>query len=446
LRNRPRFVTQEQNKLRLQAITKLFSTAAMTIATVVVVSVVVPRSPSASLSGVNVFADRITYQAQVVDPDSAINNDTLKVRLSNQLERYEQSLPFGTSLGMFEGLLANTQYMLEIVANKGFGEERLASQRLKTYPKDGGAILDVRRIYDDISFDHRLEIDVAVYNDNQTYLSFALEYAFGYEYYQEYESESSIEQPLEYVSEPITESFSTIVVSQYLSYETIVYLRLIGYLDGGQTEVIDEIIDRQAFELQIYAGIEQVTTQSIELYVYPDSRVGKNATYVAAIYRGSQKIDEKPIIIPEHNQEQYEMDVGVIFSSLRSLTEYTLIVTASFINPDTLRQDTFAIEPLLVTTSGDYDYELNVSETDTNYIAVVTLIDPHHNFQQFFYEIYQPDTSYPTGSGNSGFLSPENKTSTLTIAKPPFADYRIVIGVRNITNYYRYDVLYTMTP
>jgi len=446
LRNRSQFVTQEQNKLRIQAITKLFSAAAMTVATVVVVSIAVPRSPSATLTGVNVFADRITYQTQVIDPDGAINNDTLKVRLSNQLEQYERSLPFGTSLGTFDGLMANTQYLLEIVANKGFGEERLASQRLKTYPKDGGAILDVRRIYDDISFDHRLEIDVAVYNDNQTYLSFALEYAFSYEYYQEYESESSSEEPLDYVSEPITESFSTIVISQYLSYETIVHLRLIGNREGQQIDIIAELINHQTFELQIYVGIEQVTTRSIELYFYPDSRVADNATYVVSIWRGNQKIDEKPIQIPAHSQEQYEMDIGVIFSSLRPLTEYTLFVRASFTNPDTLRKDTYTTEPLVIVTSGNYEYDLDVSENDTNYIAVVTLIDPHHNFQQFFYEVYQPDIPYPTGSGSSGFFSPENKTATLTIPKPPLAEYRIVIGVRNNTNYYRYDVLYTMAP
>lgn len=418
----------------------------MTIATVVVVSIVVPNSPTATLTGVDVFADRIAYQAQVVDPDGAINNDTLKIRLSNQLERYERSLPFGSSLGTFDGLVANTQYLLEIVANKGFGEERLASQRLKTYPKDGGAILDVRRIYDDISFDHRLEIDVAVYNDNQTYVSFALEYAFSYEYYQEYETESSVEEPLNYVSQPIDEAFSTIVISQYLSYETIVHLRLIGNLDGQQTEVIVEMINRQTFELQIYAGIEQVTTRSIELYFYPDSRVTANATYMATIWRGNQKIDEKPIQIPSHSQQQYENDISVMFSSLRPLTEYTLFVIASFTNPDTLRQQTYETEPLIIVTSGNYEYDLDVSENDTSYVAVVTLIDPHHNFQQFFYEVYQPDVPYPTGSGNSGFFSPENKTATLTIPKPPLTEYRIVIGVRNNTNYYRYDVLYTITP
>lgn len=440
MRKRPRRIENEQNKLRIEAIGKLFSMAVMTITTVVVVNIVVPQSPSASLSNINVFADRVSYRVDVVDPEQAINNDSLKVRLSNQLENYERPLPFGISLGAFDNLNPNTQYLLEVIANKGFGIERLSSARFKTSPRDGGAILDVRRKVEQDYFEGQIEIDVAVYNDEDTYQAFALRYAITYDQYQINQSTED-EQVLEYFSVDVTESVMTITINQYISQETIFYFQLVGYRFNDNEVVLDKLVNRSVFALSTYAGLNQVTASLIDVYFFADSRLKDTATYQALLYRDQQKIAEKKIAPIFSSEEYEEITSGVKFSNLMAFTTYRILIMASYINPDTLRQDTVVASEMEVTTSGLYSYQLNINDLGSYYVATVTLIDPHHTYQQFFYEIYQGDDHYPVQSNQDGFVSPENKTASLSITKPPFEKYRIIIGVRNNTDYYRYDVL-----
>jgi len=436
-----RFQEQSENKLRVETISKLFSAATMTVATVVVVSVFVPQSPRATLEDVIVFEDRVSYRVNIVDPDQAIQNDSLLVRLSNQLELYETTLQFGYSLGAFDNLNTGTSYFLEVVADKGFGLERLASKRIKTLARDGGLIASVDVLEATEQGAIPFEVTTVYYNRQETYTAFSLEYASVYQDIYEESSSSMEPQPLVYTPIELIASPSTTIID-IPSYHAEVHFRLLGYTSLTEYVILDEAVTPMPFRFEAYAYLKQVSTRSVSAYVYP-SYMLDGAVYTAELYRGSRKMDTKEVTIPSTGQNEYEQQAVVSFTSLLPSTDYTIRFYGDYVNPQTLRQEITMFSEYEVTTLGTYSYQYDYIEDDTSIQATITLIDPNHNFQSFFYEIYEEGAAYPYPTGQNGFLSPENKTSTLNIVKPDYPAYRIVIGVRNNTDYYKYDVIDT---
>jgi len=446
LKLRSRFQEQQENKLRIETITKMFSAIAMTVAAVVVVTIVVPQSPSASLENVVVYEDRVSYRVHVVDPDQAIQNDSLVVRLSNQLEEYETALPFGYTIGAFSELTPNTSYFLEVLANKGFGEERLASQKIKTNPRDGGLILATRLVTSEMYYEQSLEVDVAYYDSNSTYQKFALIYDIVYEYENEESSSSSSQSYTEYYQIPITNDLQTLTISGLYGEFSRIDLGLVGYPSIEEFVIIDRATFTPPFMVNSSIYWDQVGVNKVSASVYPDSRLLGNATYEATLYRGTIKVASKPIEMPETFDYEQEHEIVVTFAGLKELTLYRLEVIVSFLDPVTLRQETKLLETLEATTLGAYEYSLTINDSGSEYIVTVTLIDPSHNFQELYFEVYEQGTYYPVNSGYTGFLSPTDKTGTLYITKPIVSDYYIVIGVRNQTEFFKYDVIHTIQP
>jgi hypothetical protein len=352
-------------------------------------------------------------------------------------------LPFGYTLGSFENLNKETWYFLEVLADKGFGYERLASQRIKTLPRDGGAITAVRPLS---AIDNYLpfEVDVVYYNSQGTYTSFVLEYAPIYEEVFSGESSYSQEaQPPVYTSIPLMESPSTIVIEDIPSFDSKVLFRLIGNRTNAIADILDEVEVPLPFQLEAYAYVKQVSTRSVSVYAYRDFRLPE-AIYTVDLLRGEWTVDTKKMPLPDPDAEQYETQPTVTFSGLLPDTEYGLRFNADYVNPQTLRTETSVFSEEVVTTLGTYTYEFSHTEDETTIEATITLIDPSHNFQQFFYEIYEEGAFYPYLNGQNGFLSPMDKTSTLVIPKPDYDSYRVVFGVRNEANYYEYDVIDTI--
>jgi len=444
-RRQAKFREQNENQLRVETITKLFSTVAMTVTAVVVVAVVVPQSPTAALEDVIVYEDRVAYRVNVVDPDQAIIGDALLVRLSNQLEQYDTMLSFGYTLGSFANLNASTSYYLEVLADKGFGYERLDSKRITTLPRDGGLIAEARLMESLDMYSLSYEVDVVYYNSQETYTGFVLEYA---SYYEDQETSMPGKKyapaDLAYTPIPVTTSPATILIENVPAYDQALVLRLLGYTGLTEYAILDAVEVPLPFRLEAYAYLEQVSVRLISAYVYKDYYV-TNAVYTAQLLHGNTIVATKAVAFAASSSEPHSSSMGTVsFTGLAPLTEYTVRFIADYVNPRTLRQEQTTFTEETATTLGTYDYEFSYEDLGTSYTATITLIDPSHNFQQFYYEIYETGMEYPSSSGQNGFLSPMDKTSTIVIDKPSFASYRIVFGVRNQMDYVKYDVIHTI--
>ncbi|MDY0373221.1 MAG: hypothetical protein RBQ86_03800, partial [Candidatus Izemoplasmatales bacterium] len=102
------FLEKQKQKSRLEFLRSWMSSFAVTISVVVIMVVVVPKSPVATLTRVEAYANEVFYQVEVTDQDNAILPGTLKAVLVNQLEQVETSLDCGSTTASFTNLKANT--------------------------------------------------------------------------------------------------------------------------------------------------------------------------------------------------------------------------------------------------------------------------------------------------------------------------------------------------
>lgn len=264
--------------------------------------------------------------------------------------------------------------------------------------------------------------------------------------YEDEPSTSSEPYPLDWISLPILTSPATLTIENYYGSEATLLLRLLGYKTNQDYDVLDEASLPPQFSLYASAYLDQVSTNFIAITFYPDSRLGQNADYRAELLLNGRVMNTMSLPVNLLDDQHYiTSNQAIIFNRLRTLTTYSLRFIATYEHPQTLRQVTEVFAELEAKTLGVYEYDFSYVTLTGSYEATITLIDPSHNFQSFYYEVYEGENNYPTNSGQSGFFSPENKTATLVVNRPTSINYRIVFGVRNNINTYQYDEIYTIT-
>ncbi|MFA5526904.1 MAG: hypothetical protein WC992_08770, partial [Acholeplasmataceae bacterium] len=139
-----------------------------------------------------------------------------------------------------------------------------------------------------------------------------------------------------------------------------------------------------------------------------------------------------------NSKDLAEYEHLIVFDQLEELTTYKMIAKASYINPDTLQQETVLMGEEEVTTIGFYEITYEINRFVDEIEVIITVIDPSHYFQVPYYTLYDTSGEYPMWLAEETFdfiPDMDSKSVQFTIIIPDVRDYELLIAVRNENNY-----------
>lgn len=428
MRDRYKFREQMKKKTRLEIVKSWMTSFVVAASAIIVAVTVIPKSPIAEISRIQSFENKVVYQVDITDEDNAILNDTLEVRLDNQFENHVQSLYPGVNVGTFEALSPNTSYTISILGDKGFGKEVLASRKVQTEPKSGGAILSYQLMNPSEPFQPTYEMSVLVEDPLSEYASVSLYY--GVIYFQETE-------PYGYSVIPIDQGASTVVLDQIYQPNSKVYCYLEATLVNSETVILDELTFNTPVHFEVYYYLNQISDSQITLSLYPENEIFSDVTYTFKLIKDGLVAATQIIQVEDLTDLMMHQDIQIVFDHLRKDTLYQLEVIATYQNPNTLQLEEIAGESMEIRTLSAFSYTIDIIEFDAYYEVTVNVTDPNHNYQRVYVNIIETGGEYEAYvDGSSYGFTPMDgyKTVTFTIDKYGTVPYRIDIGLENETN------------
>ncbi|TNF08038.1 MAG: hypothetical protein EP317_03790 [Bacillota bacterium] len=415
-----RRVKLKKKRRNYDSLKNLFSSFAVTACAVVIAATMIPRSPKASFEGLTVFENQVVYQVDITDEDHALRLESLKIVLENQFESYEYPLQLGKNVGVFEDLNPATSYKITVLGSKGFGEEKLASKKLTTQAEPGGAIVSYEMIdRTEYDFTYQTRIIINGFGDVFQEVNLYVGYAFPDEPFDQYKVIN------------IDSSDQLVILDQIPNYHTRVDLYLEAITNDLETIILDRLTFDTPFEISSSIYLESITKSSINYTFYPDSYLS-DIKYTSAIYQDDRLIQSKEIKI-DSNHMHYD-GIEVSFSNLRMNTLYDVKITASYQNPQTLRNEKITFYEEAIRTLDNYTITYDIFETDDFYEITIDVYDPHHYFQIPYYTVYDVSTEFPMyiEGDELGFTPIDtHKYVTFTIYKPLIRPYSIEFGIKN---------------
>ena len=374
------FQKKLKDRTKLEVIKGLIQAFSVTVVAVIAVTVFIPKSPKASFDEVKVFSSEIIYQVSVTDEDNIVEDDQVKLILENQMENLEEVIVVGKNIGSFSGLKPNTKYNLKVVYDKGFGEEVLAKKEIFTKNNLVAAFggFELLTQLDEYTFNYLINV---LWGDVANYTNWQIRYASIYP--------GSTQEPW----------YETIYLSPL---ETNIPLRIYGISGGGsyhvileamfegEMQVIDEVYLKPPFKLYASLYLEYYNDEEIGLNIYTELDESIDVSYIIELYKNGllvRKID----YIPESGEMVHEGSVYVL-EDLISNTDYSIKLIASYINPDTLREEEKVLGEESVHTLSNFYSEMSYQEFD-NYYEVTIKTDSVH-YDVAFYEILIYDEEY----------------------------------------------------
>jgi len=430
---------EKQKKLtRFQALKSIFSSLFMTTALVIIAVTVIPKSPTGSIQSIDAFTNSITYTVNVTDGDNAIIPGTLQLELVNQFDTLYQEIDLGITSGIFNSLEPDTQYDLKIMADKGFGLEVLDNQKIKTAEKTGGAITGFAIANDD---DYVLDYEVNYFISDpfDEYQFVNLRYAFKSPEESEFNTYSVIS-----LSE---DANHTLVESVYNNnLEVIIILEAIKY--DMSTVKLDEVVFHTPYQIYASFGINQITDDSVNLYVWAEMMDEIDIAYHVTLSQRGFDLSTQNVVIPEYGEMHMEYEEpSIIFDNLHSNMNYTVTLYAVYNDPYTENTVERVLESIDFTTASSFDYDISIDYMLDYYEVTIILDDPEDSYDTAFYNVYTNDYGYyyitETNQYSFEYLN-DSKQITFEIFKPTSTEFYIDIGIKNQMNYQIYIILETI--
>jgi hypothetical protein len=413
-------------KSRYEIIKTWLSSFVVTVAAVVAVVVFVPNSPEAKILKYTPLENQITYQVKVTDEDQALQEGTLKVVLENQMTYLEQSIPLGETSGKFLDLLPNTDYQLSIYGSKGFGLERLDSVWIKTEERVGGFILGYRLLVND--FEPNYEVDIVINDSENRYQSVLLYYGYAYD------------DQMFYDTIPITLSDQTVLI-QSVYVKTHLYLEAMT-VDGAI--ILDEMWLTPPFQMASSVYIDYRNRTEVGFNLYHEVNQDIEVTYIFELYQDDKQIASQQILGTFQSQDS----PPIIFDDLKENSLYHVIVTAHYMNPDTLLPEEEIFEDIPFETLGYYEISYTMDTFDSYIEIMIEVIDPSHYFQIPYYEVYDLSGDFSSWI-SSEYLSftpgANSKTVTMMIQLPDTGEIDIIVGIQNQNDFTMKHIVYHET-
>ncbi|HAX02444.1 MAG: hypothetical protein A2Y45_04100 [Tenericutes bacterium GWC2_34_14] len=410
-------------KSRYEIMKTWFSSLMMTVVAVVTVTVLFPKSPTATILKYTALLNEISFQVQVTDEEHALDEGSLKVILTSQLENYEIPIGLGETSGVFDMLKANTTYILKVVGSKGFGNEVLDQVVVQTKEVSGGFIMGYTKSSD--IFEPSFDIDVKVIDPGSIYQSIKLYYGTTYD-----------EQTF-YEFVDITQTEMTVTLMNLFS-RTHLYLEA---MTVNGLIILDEMWITPPFEMYASVYLDYYNQHDIGFMIYHGSNQNVEAVYNLELFKGTILVETMKINSNEFSHYGEE----VVFMNLDPLSEYTLRGHVIYTNPDTLQEESIPIEEIVVTTLGDYDVDVQIDYFARNLYVTLTVTDPNHYFQTPYVDLYDVTSGEQMWMSSHSFsFTPDgnSKSATLTISIPIDKDVLVVIGIKNEINIQIRHIIY----
>ena len=403
----------------------LFQSFTMTAIVVVAAVVIIPKSPVASFDEVKAFSHEVVYSLNVTDSDGVVKEDELTVILESQTERFESVVPIGKSFGSFTGLKENTKYNLKVVYNKGFGDEVLAKEIVTTDSDLIAAITSVDLSLDSLDYLNIYDIGIS-YGVIEGYSDFTLKYASIYEDYPD---------QIFYDVLPLLGSSETVQIEFYDSDATNYHIVLEAMYEGNIV-IVDEVYISPPFKFFASVFISYYNDKEAAFGVYIEGQVIDGIELYLDVYRGSNKVNEIKYI--PSSDESHSSHDHLIVSGLSPETEYSFILRASYINPDTLREETIEFDAIVITTLPKLDISFEVVEYDDYYEVFVS--STNLELDKVSYEIYYYDevNEYWYYLESNYYIlesDGEEYITSFIVNKQTFEEYYIDIIIGNSVDY-----------
>jgi hypothetical protein len=403
----------------------LFQSFTMTAIVVVAAVVIIPKSPKASFDEVKAFSHEVVYSLNVTDSDGVVKEDELTVILESQTERFESVVPIGKSFGSFTGLKENTKYNLKVVYNKGFGDEVLAKETVTTDSDLIAAITSVDLSPDSLEYLNVYDIGIS-YGLLEGYSEFTLRYASIYEDYPD---------QIFYDVLALSGSSETVQIEFYDSDATNYHIVLEAMYEGNIV-IVDEVYISPPFKFFASVFISYYNDKEAAFGVYIEGQVIDGIELYLDVYRGSNKVNQIEYV--PSTEESHSSHDHLIVSGLSPETEYSFILRASYINPDTLREETIEFDAIVITTLPKLDISFEVVEYDDYYEVFVS--STNLELDKVSYEIYYYDevNEYWYYLESNYYIlesDGEEYITSFIVNKQTFEEYYIDIIIGNSLDY-----------
>jgi hypothetical protein len=324
----------------MQVIRTWLTSLSMTVGVVFFFVVAIPKSPIATIHDIKAMETAIAYEVSVTDADAAVQPDSLAIILRNQFVELVQSLDVGFNAGMFEGLEPGNTYDIIVVGNKGFGDITLDRTTVRTEGFSGAMIVMRSELTTKNEYDYTYVFDVfigAVEGSISDYVvSYGMIYSHG----------DSEEQSVFYERILMTSDTERITWNGVYGYGYQAHIKLERRLniESDDAVLLDEIYFYAPFEVQASFYVEDVLGHMVTGVLYPVfTRIPEG---IFKLTLKSEGLVLRTITITKASLGDSGSMVEFVFDDLDPDTSYVIELSASYVNPDSLREEHVVLETL----------------------------------------------------------------------------------------------------
>ncbi len=432
---------RKRQMFRFRSLKSIFSSLILTTAVVSAIVITIPNSADAEIVKLNAFENAVAYTLNVTDEDSSIISGTLKVDLKSDFKNRETLIEPGKSIGSFTDLKPDTEYTLNITADKGYGPEILDSKTFVTTSKTGGAITGIHLLSDENAEELGYNISYYISDESNEYHYFKLIYAYkmqGEDSFQNYQEIS------------IDKNQANVEILNIYNYNSEINIILQATNYNDEVVELDNQTFMTPFKVLGYIDLQQLTSNSVSLMIGTDYYFDDVSSYELLIYKNDRVIRKESLRAYDdlnQNQDFFENNRIVTIDFLYPESTYRAELRAKYINPYTLLPENKAIATLEFTTLKNFKDKIDITEFSTYYEVNITLSEDDDVFDQGYYMIYDNSVSNEYPIDNEYFYYQyENgsKKISFTIDKPSIDNYKIEIGISSSNNYFYYEILKTI--
>jgi hypothetical protein len=251
-----------------------------------------------------------------------------------------------------------------------------------------------------------------------------------------------------YESVPVSDLTATTLIQGIMNNNLPVQMRLVAYLIGEETPtILDEMSFYTPYRFMVLLYANDVGYDYAEFMVYQSGARRLDMDAWLDLYQGETLLESKLVSISQDDDSYY--GVPVRFEGLSGTSEYSAVLRASYVHPDTLKETTSTTESVTFTTMPMYSVEVtSFMETETGFDVEVTVVDP--------FEIVTFISAYLITRDEEGLIDQyfyydfseetfgEEILFTTTIAKPEALHYEIEIYMyKQYLNAYYEQEIYT---
>jgi hypothetical protein len=368
--------------------------------------IVIPNSPVVTVENLTAYENYLVYQINLTDYYEIASAGEIRLVMENETELFEEYLDIGNNFGSISGLTANTEYSLKVLFNQGNGDAILHEQLITTNEVLIAAISE----FTDLGMgSYQVKL---IYGNTTGYSDFQLSYA----------SISDAYPEEFYYDDAYLSSLQASVQIEFYDSLSSRYGLILKAMNNSVLVDIDTVTIDAPYIVGGYLYAEGSSSSSADLNVYLEKSRASDVAFSLQVFSGVILIET---INPVVANTMLMYDDMILVDNLSPNTSYSVILSADYRNPDTLKQESLIIYQFFFQTfvevipppnmtatfedikvfSNEIIYQINITDADNiiqpgelfmimtdGYNEFYQMVDLGNNFKSF--NGLTPDTSY----------------------------------------------------